>query len=368
MAVKTYAQEAKTIMNRYKLRLGENFDKGDPLALEAMNKELAKLQEHQEQARAALFPEMEKRFAKGGRLPKLQGKKYSFIPQDSTTLSDPLGTTSIGGYQDQNSFGAYDNPSEFGTFGENVKDVSGFLNTNVGNFLGDNDYKSRVPWFGALSQGLTSILGNKQIDFAGLPEYQYDEYKPKKTAANLVSYAKGRQGIANERDIASQIIKRNARGMGSRSGLMENIQAGVTGTQRIAGQGIEESYEKEANLNAQIRNQIDQANAAREAQAMQMNQRNKMFASQIDYQNAMAERENQMINQGRKDAQIGGVGEAITGYGKDILAAGQYDQMPNMLAPDNYSIGSGKDSLFRRLFQISPDMKIRFRNTNDKVI
>jgi len=37
---KTFASEAKTIMNKYKTRLGEKFDKGDALALEAMNQEL----------------------------------------------------------------------------------------------------------------------------------------------------------------------------------------------------------------------------------------------------------------------------------------------------------------------------------------
>jgi ribosomal protein S17E len=37
MAKKTYAQEAKAIMNKYKLRLGDKFDKNDPFAREAMN-------------------------------------------------------------------------------------------------------------------------------------------------------------------------------------------------------------------------------------------------------------------------------------------------------------------------------------------
>jgi len=47
----TYANRAKGIMNKYKTRLGEKFDKGDTLALEAMNKELTGLQQEQEKAR-----------------------------------------------------------------------------------------------------------------------------------------------------------------------------------------------------------------------------------------------------------------------------------------------------------------------------
>jgi hypothetical protein len=47
----TYADRAKSIMNKYKPRLGEKFDKGDVLALEAMNQELEGLREEQERAR-----------------------------------------------------------------------------------------------------------------------------------------------------------------------------------------------------------------------------------------------------------------------------------------------------------------------------
>jgi hypothetical protein len=47
----TYADRAKAIMNKYKTRLGEKFDKGDVLALEAMNQELQGLQRKQEKER-----------------------------------------------------------------------------------------------------------------------------------------------------------------------------------------------------------------------------------------------------------------------------------------------------------------------------
>lgn len=66
---KSFAQEARSITNRYKLRLGDKFDKGDTLALEAMNQELSALRERQEQARIDELSE-DGKFCKGGKLPK----------------------------------------------------------------------------------------------------------------------------------------------------------------------------------------------------------------------------------------------------------------------------------------------------------
>ena len=76
MAIKTYAQEAKTIMNKYKLRLGDKFDKSDPLALAAMNAELTTLQRKQEATRETELGAAPQ-FANGGRLPMHGGFDFS---------------------------------------------------------------------------------------------------------------------------------------------------------------------------------------------------------------------------------------------------------------------------------------------------
>jgi hypothetical protein len=76
-----------------------------------------------------------------------------------------------------------------------------------------------------------------------------------------------------------------------------------------------------------------------------------------------------LINQQRRDAQIGGVGSAITGYGKDLMAAGQYDQMINMLSAENpnYDFTKGKDSFFRRFIQASPDINKTFLRGKERL-
>lgn len=218
-------------------------------------------------------------------------------------------------------------------------------------------YKSRVPWLGAASQIVGNLLMNKQLD---LPTYEYEEYTPSKATANLVNYGREREQVMRERDLANQMLMGAARGSGSQSSLMENIQAGVTGTQRAAGERFGTSLENEGNINAQILNQTSQFNAAQAMRAREMNERNRLLAQNM-------ERENFMINADRKNARTQGIVGALTGYGKDRLKANQYDQMLEMMTPENYRMGVGKDSWLRNLFGISPDMKRFFVDTGDTI-
>jgi len=198
-------------------------------------------------------------------------------------------------------------------------------------------------------------LMNKEID---LPEYNYEEYKPGQVSPNLVNYGREREQVMRERDQANQMVMGAARGSGSQASLMENIQAGATGTQRVAGDQFGRSLETEGNMNAQIMNESQQLNEANRQRASEMNNRNQMFATNL-------ERENMMINADRKDARTSGIMGAITGYGKDRMAADQYDQMLEMATPENYRMGVGKDSPLRRLLGVSPTMKRFFNNTGD---
>ena len=208
---------------------------------------------------------------------------------------------------------------------------------------GNDPFKSRVPWFGAAAQGLASVLGNRQIEF--------DKVQAQEVTPQEISLAREREGLRRDRDIANSMIRRGAAQGGSRAGLMQNLLAGATGTQRNLGRGLSQSYQTEENTNAQLRNQAGFFNAQQRAIA------------------ARGNRENQLINQSRRDAQIGGVGSAITGYGKDLMAAGQYDQMINMLSVENpnYDFTKGKDSLFRKIVQASPDVNKKFLRGKERL-
>ena len=74
-----------------------------------------------------------------------------------------------------------------------------------------------------------------------------------------------------------------------------------------------------------------------------------------------------MINEQRRGNRIGGVTSAIAGYGKDRLAADQYDQMLQIMAPENYRFGQGQDSKLRRLLQVSPTMQRSFSDLGQRL-
>jgi len=352
MAKRTFAQEAKSITNKYKLRLGEKFDKGDALALAAMNAELEGLQAKQEAVRAKELSAETQEFAYGGLLPMyLDGGDIEPRPINAGIFNQ-----GIGGVANQMPF----NPGVYDKLPGTPAAAMAAQTGSQSALAEAPGFKSRVPWVGAAANMVGSFLANRKID---LPEYNYEEWKPTQARANLVDYSRGREQTLTERDQANALITRNARGTGSQSGLMENILAGVTGTQRAAGQAFNQSLENEGNVNAQIKNQTSQFNAAQAGQAAQLNSRNQLYANQLD-------RENVMFNEQRRGNRIGAITDSISGYTKDRMAANQFDQQVNMVQGQNpnFNLSQDRSSLFNRIFQFTDPAEIKFRNTNDRAL
>jgi hypothetical protein len=200
-------------------------------------------------------------------------------------------------------------------------------------------FNARAPWFGAAAQGLSSILGNRQIEF--------DPTNPREVVPQKISLAREREGLRRDRDIANSMIRGGAAQGGSRAGLMQNLLAGATGTQRNLGRGLSKTYQTEENVNAQLRGQADMFNA-----------QNQMVADRFD-------RENMLINQQRRDAQITGVGSAITGYGKDLVAANQYEDQMDLLSAENpdFNFGQEEEKWWNKTFGITPKTRVNIFNT-----
>lgn len=426
MIKETFADRARKITNKYKRRLGENFDKGDSLALEAMNQELSLLQQEQEEERSRMtlkkgntgLPMHPGDTEDGSRLRPYSGLEVpyrqfyesnfpsltnpmignsfteSFMynntqPEFEITVPQPLRepSKSVSGKSSSSASSSsipfelaksqyqstkynpneWDKPISPREIGSNINvskasvanvtpntTLAGTNNIAAKAGVGsDSPFKSRVPWMGAAAGVIGNLLMNKQLD---LPEYTPEDYNPAKLNPSLVNYGREREQVMSERDLANNMIQGSARGQGSQNALMENILAGQTGTQRIAGEQFGKSLENEGNVNAQIKNQAGQFNAQQAMQATQMNNQNKMYANEI-------KRENMMINQERKDSQIGGIMDSVTGYARDRMDASQYDNMLQMMTPDNYKATSGQDSKWRRLLQFSPDMNMKLSQT-----
>ena len=416
---RTFADEAKTIMNKYKTRLGDKFDKGDTLALEAMNQELTGLREKQEETRinkliaegvleennqfgcggklkremGGMLPMMEMEdgsFAYGGDLPMYQGDGvnsnyltqgfgdyggFSPYEDDPDPFADEL-------YPEEGARGAlglserYLSTPELTSSrlkgqtvqpeglmipeGETIglepgvlspatryKDAGGAgLGSGRADAGGEDErepYTTRVPWWGAAAQGVGSMLMNRDIDFGDTGAVGAEQVVPK-----TVDYSRSREQIMRERDIANAMIRRGAKVGGSRSGYMQNVIGGATATGRTAGRQFSKSLEGEENINAQIRNRAGMFNAQQRGITGRLN--------------AQRQRENLMINEQRRAGRIGGVTGAITGYGKDLMASSQYDQMLRMLEPDQFKLYSKEEQgKLLKFFGISDIAELGFK-------
>jgi hypothetical protein len=88
----TFAKRAKAIMSKYKNRLGENLDRRDPLAVAALNRELAELQREQEEVKARVDEQdMANQMAYGGRLPRYTNEGLlPFQQQNPSMVVQPI--------------------------------------------------------------------------------------------------------------------------------------------------------------------------------------------------------------------------------------------------------------------------------------
>jgi len=225
----------------------------------------------------------------------------------------------------------------------------------------DELFRFRAPWWGAAATGVGALLANRQLDIPGGME-GVEDVRGQEVMPRLVDYSRGREQTMRERDLAQGMVRRAAKARGSQQGVTQSTIAGATATQRGAGEAFNKSLEGEANENARIRNQAAQFNAMQRARAGETNLRNAMLRSQY-------ERENALINAQRRDQQISGVLGAVTGYGRDLMAADRDTGMLHLATPDNYRMLASPDqnTLFRRRFGLSDIPYRQFVDTGDKL-
>ena len=229
----------------------------------------------------------------------------------------------------------------------------------AGQQQGFDAFQSRVPWWGAAATGLGNILANRQLDLPAGEDIE--DVTAQQVAPRLVDYSRSREQIQRERDRSQAMIRSAARGRGTQQGLTQATIAGATETGRVAGQQFTTSQEAQANKNAQIKQQADFFNAQERSRTQQTNLRSAMMREQL-------ERENQLINAQRRSQQISGVAGAITQYGQDRIAAGQYDQLINMrMADKDFGFTQDDPNFWRRALGITDPASVQFNNPNLRV-
>ena len=203
----------------------------------------------------------------------------------------------------------------------------------AGTDLAGEPFEFRAPWLGAAASGIGSILASRQMDF------EKDPFDPQQITPRKVSYAREREGLRRDRDISQAMLRRSAAQRGSISGAQQSLITGATGTQRVLGRGLSQSLQREEAQNLQAGQQADVFNAQQRAIANRLN--------------VQQQRENQLINQQRRDAQIAGVTGAVTGYGRDVAAARRDTGYLRLEEDPDYPIQQRDDTRLNRILRRS---------------
>lgn len=160
---KTFAERAKSIMNKYKNRLGENLDRDDPLAKAALQRELQELAMEQESVKASMQEEsIANEMAMGGYLPALY--------DGTSTLQGPVYPVS------QPSFGSRYGYGPYNTWGSNDPNMSGLIKEYRSNDAGPITPMHSIPYSDevTLSNSTPVKLYNKrESDGNGIPWTTY---------------------------------------------------------------------------------------------------------------------------------------------------------------------------------------------------
>ena len=379
---KTYADRAKSIMKKYEPRLGEKFDKGDILSLEAMNQELRGLQNEQEKARvmesvknanteqisqlSQAFQQQSQggeqpqttdqyslggkidvdafTYAEGGRLPQYEGGGFTPSYATTPTLNTPELSTNFASQG-----------INFGSSPETMANTFAPSQVNQANLLdwtpdtqskvGGDPFQERVPWLGSALNAASSLIGSK-ID----PEV--GKIKPRSLTPETVSYEPERQALRRDYTSAVNVLGRQGASTGSRAAMMENRIAGITGAQKNLGRGLSSSYQNEGNINAQLGQQAGLAEFRANTQA--------------DIYNSRIEQQAGIYNTRLQDQKFQGLLGAGTQYMQDRLGAGQRNAMYQMMTPRNQRLNQINDTPFKRAMGFSADPEMQFFDTNDQ--
>ena len=324
MATQTFASRAKRITNKYKRRLGDNFNKYDPIAQESMNLELENLKQEQEQVRAEMgLDEYSQEYANGGNInikPENKGKftatkkrtgktteelthsknsltrKRAIFAQNAKKWKHENGGNlpkALNGI-DINSLNKiinyYNDPSvaNLVNTGENLTIPQDFNNTNNNAVIDNTDknlpndtidyqlYEPNYNWVGAgatFASGIYNYLNSPD----SIDKIKYTDVKPE-----LVDLSSERIAANARSNQLRNSSRRAARSIsGGRADYTNRVVSSDIATNRLEGEQIARSLSSEKLSNAQIINSIRQFNARNklmtDAQNVQIDELNKSY-------------------------------------------------------------------------------------------
>ena len=330
---KTYSEMAKAIIQKYKRRLGEDFERFDPMAVDAMNRELEALMQRQEETRAKMLEADQvkmrcggrlRKYARGGGLPQMYNGGITpfnpdwYLEDLPLTYNDPLANNrSLVGnfFNNPPALGAGVIPAEATTVGATRYPQT----TTVRQPDKRNSWWTDIPTTAKISTlaNVAGAVGSGLVGMFNRPE----EMKYTSVAAPKYTPVSDEEAV-RQAELAYQDAMRASRGLspGRYYSQMGQLAAGRTG----ATAGIKE---RTANINAQGINQ----NAWRAAQLALQNEQGRLGAQQYNQL-----QRDQYI--GNIASTIGNITGAIALGAKDVQAYDVQQQTLPYLSQANYQV------------------------------
>ena len=336
----TFAQRAKAIQSKYKKRLGEDLQKNDYLARQAMNMELQKLKEEQENVRMqqGISDESYDNYnptmsihKKGGKLPKLQGGdgEEIFRSINNKLLQDPSGT-GIGGLSSltdeeilylQNINGIDNISPEIDIPETNLRQSTPRMEEKSPEYY--NPTVSAIPLAASIAGNAYHGLTAK--DNINVPEY--DRMTPEE-----INLGAQRESIRRRSEATKNTIGRQARGLGLSGGAATTRSIiGLTEADKVAGEALSKSYMQEELANTQARERAERFNLGLKAREEDM---------RVGQETAASEAENQAIQN---------ILQSISGYATDVNRAKTYADITNMMSPEYAMYEDPEQSLINKI-------------------
>jgi len=374
----TFAERAKAIQSKYKKRLGEDFQKDDYLARQAMNMELQKLKEEQEAVKQQdndygdydasyenYTPAMNV-LKKGGSIninPKNKGKFTRFAKRKNMGVQeaarhvlankDDYSPTTVkranfahnaskwnkkrfgGGlpkYQEPNKENNYGNLERLDLIpfgGIDIPEINMDLRESKESKESKESLDEYSPTISMLPLA-ASVIGNAYLGLTAKDRAVSPEYE--RMSPEEISLASERESIRRRSEATKNTVSRQARGLGLSGGAATTRGIiGLTEADRAAGEALSRSYMQEELANAQARERAKRFNLGLSAKEEDIRLSEEIRTQEL------------------QDQAIQNILQSISGYASDVNRARTYADITNAMSPEYAMYEDPEQSLVNKL-------------------
>jgi cell division protein FtsL len=329
----TFAERAKAIQSKYKKRLGEDFQKDDYLARQAMNMELQKLKEEQESVRKNMGVQEAARHVLANKddYSPTTVKRANFAHNASKWNKKRFGG-GLPKYQEPNKENNYGNLERLDLIpfgGIDIPEINMDLRESKESKESKESLDEYNPTISVLPLA-ASVIGNAYSGLTAKDRAVSPEYE--RMSPEEISLASERESIRRRSEATKNTVSRQARGLGLSGGAATTRGIiGLTEADRVAGEALSRSYMQEELANAQARERARRFNLGLGAREEDMRLSEEIRTQEL------------------QDQAIQNILQSVSGYATDVNRARTYADITNAMSPEYAMYEDPEQSLVNKL-------------------